>query len=139
MNTFFLPSFIEEKEEFRAELAKVREFLFKIAKNHELTKNNVLVEDFPKYLSNVWKTIQEEKDLNLPAEKILVANLRCNEIKAEAYKAIEEPLTEILYKAQTTLNPDFAQRVRELVRKALDEYTKNTENYPEEQSLKVRE
>jgi hypothetical protein len=59
LNTFFLPSFIEEKEEFRAELSKVRDFLFTLAKNRELTKNNVLVEDFPKFLSNVWRTIQE--------------------------------------------------------------------------------
>ena len=104
--------------------------MFGLAQNRQLTKSNVLVEDFPKFLSNVWKTIQEEKDLNLPAEKILVANLRCNQIKAEAYKRIEEPLTEILYKAQTSVNPEFAARVRELTKGALDEYTKNTENYP---------
>ena len=47
-----------------------------------------MVEDIPQYLEGLWDTIQKEKDLNLPAEKILIANLRCNQIKSESFKQI---------------------------------------------------
>lgn len=119
LNTYFLPSFLEEKEEFRAELAKLRTFLFELSSNPKLTKSNVLVEDFPQFLENVWKTIQDEKDLNLPAEKVLIANLRCNQIKDESYRAIEEPLGEVLFKAENTINKNFGRIVSSLINRAI--------------------
>lgn len=59
----------------------LRESLIKIAHNPTLIEKNVLMENMPKYLKNLWDTIKSNKDLNLPAEKILIANLRCNEIR----------------------------------------------------------
>jgi predicted DNA-binding transcriptional regulator len=138
LNAFFLPSFIEEKEEFREKVGEVRDFLFKLGRDKTMTDKNVLVADFPQFLNNVWKTIQEEKDLNLPAEKVLIANMRCNDAKTAAFKLIEENFNTILFKAQTTINEDFGSSLRDLVNQALTFYNKATESYPDEQA-KIRD
>lgn len=36
------------------------------------------------FIDKTWETIRMQKELNLPDQKILVANLRCNELKEEA-------------------------------------------------------
>lgn len=138
LNAFFLPSFIEEKEEFRQKVGEVRDFLFGLAKDRTLTEKNVLVSDFSQFLGNIWNIIQEEKDLNLPAEKVLIANMRCNEAKAAAFKLIEENFNAILYRAQTTVNLEFATSIKGLVDQAMASYNKATESYPDEQA-KIRD
>lgn len=39
------------------------------------------IKDLTELSKNVWSSIIENKDLNLPNEKIQLANLRCNLIK----------------------------------------------------------
>lgn len=63
------------------EAAKLRKFLIENTKNKELTKDNVPVQDLSQYMKNLWETIEADKDINLPQEKILLSNMRCQEIK----------------------------------------------------------
>lgn len=46
-------------------------------------EKNVLMYDVPHYLGNIWEVIANNKDLNLPNEKILISNMRCQQIKAD--------------------------------------------------------
>jgi len=36
------------------------------------------------FIDNTWDKIKDQKELNLPDQRIMVANLRCNELKDEA-------------------------------------------------------
>ena len=36
------------------------------------------------FMSHTWRQIREQKELNLPDQRIMVASLRCNELKDEA-------------------------------------------------------
>jgi hypothetical protein len=36
------------------------------------------------FLEKTWSVIREDKELNLPDQREMVANYRCNEIKQEA-------------------------------------------------------
>lgn len=56
------------------------EFLFK---DVDFSKN-LPFDGLSLFASKVWKQIKENKDLNLPSQKILVANTRCSLIKKEA-------------------------------------------------------
>jgi len=47
------------------------------------------MKDVPQYLSNIWEVISNNKDLNLPNEKILISNMRCQQIKAEALESVK--------------------------------------------------
>lgn len=47
-------------------------------------KSDVTIKDFPHFLQQIWESIQKDKDLNLPGEKIILARFRCEEIFKEA-------------------------------------------------------
>lgn len=98
--------------------------MIKISQNPQLIEKNVLMENMPQYLKNLWTTIQNEKDLNLPAEKILIANLRCNEIKKEAFEKIQEHFNRVIDKAALSFNPRFVEEISEHVNQALHHYDK---------------
>ncbi|KAG1660222.1 hypothetical protein FOA52_005092 [Chlamydomonas sp. UWO 241] len=40
-------------------------------------------------MRSIWEVIRSQKDLNLPAHKVMVANIRCAEIKADQLRALE--------------------------------------------------
>lgn len=80
-----------------------QDFLFK---NFEYDKNLPL-DALPFYISNVWVTIANNKDLNLPNEKILVSNLRCSQIKTDCLEAIKAQITEIEEMVQKDEHPDL--------------------------------
>ncbi len=35
------------------------------------------MKDFPQYIKNLWETIQADKDIDLPQEKVLLSNMKC--------------------------------------------------------------
>ena len=44
------------------------------------------MEDLPQYMKNIWETIETDKDINLPKEKILLSQMKCQEIKAAVFQ-----------------------------------------------------
>ena len=42
----------------------------------------------PIFIEQAWESIRSQKELNLPDQRAMVANFRCNEIKEEAIKHI---------------------------------------------------
>lgn len=47
--------------------------LFAFEKNQ-----NVPIQDLPHFLEQIWTAVKSEKDLNLPGEKTILAEFRCN-------------------------------------------------------------
>lgn len=47
------------------------------------------MKDIPLYMQNLWQTIENDKDINLPQEKILLSNMRCHEIQKKVYEDFE--------------------------------------------------
>lgn len=41
------------------------------------------------FIDKTWEKIRTQKELNLPDQRIMVANLRCNELKEEAIEQIK--------------------------------------------------
>lgn len=84
---FKMKEFKEQCQQLRNKLVEMQdpEYLFK---SFEYDRN-LPVDGLPVYLGNIWDTIANNKDLNLPNEKILVSNLRCSQIKAECLEAVK--------------------------------------------------
>ena len=55
-------------------------------------EKNLPIDGLPLLTEELWNTIKGQKDLNLPSQKIMVASLRCSQIKAEALELIKEQL-----------------------------------------------
>ena len=45
---------------------------------------NLPIDGLNDYIKNIWDTIKHNKDINLPNEKEIVAQIRCEAIKKEA-------------------------------------------------------
>ena len=55
----------------------------------DATQKNVPMDGMPVFVSQSWDTIRNQKELNLPDQREMVANYRCNELKEEALQAVK--------------------------------------------------
>jgi len=51
-------------------------------------EKNIPMDGFPYFVEDTWGVIRENKELNLPGQKQMVATFRCNEIKGEAMNLV---------------------------------------------------
>ncbi|GJZ61164.1 protein root hair defective 3 [Tanacetum coccineum] len=64
-------------------MAKMRKVFFKSTKACGLAGDRlgvVYASAFSFSIQQIWKVIRENKDLDLPSHKVMVANVRCEEI-----------------------------------------------------------
>ena len=86
------------------------------------------------YISNVWESINENKELNLPSQKRTLSNFRCEEFANEAYKIFDERSTkEIGYVLEegNSLN-NFNEVSENIIHFVLDKYNRNSCRYVQE-------
>ncbi|KAF5466454.1 hypothetical protein F2P56_016377, partial [Juglans regia] len=85
-----LSSYEEKEEQFKEQVASLRQRFF-----HSITPGGlagdrrgvVPASGFSFSAQQIWKVIKENKDLDLPAHKVMVATVRCEEIAHEKYSA----------------------------------------------------
>jgi len=75
-------------------------------------------------MDKVWEIVRENKDLNLPAHRVMVANIRCEEIAAEQAAAFKSNSTwqSLSADAQDDLVPNFGTKAAALLDAALAAY-----------------
>ncbi|KAF6265964.1 RHD3/Sey1 [Scenedesmus sp. NREL 46B-D3] len=73
---------------------------------------------------NIWGIIKSQKDLNLPAHKVMVANIRCNEIKVEQLRNFsqDQAWQALETSSSTTLLRDFGRDAADLLGSCLEGY-----------------
>lgn len=85
-----LSSFEEKEEQFKEQVASLRQrFHHSIAPGGLAGDRRGVVpaSGFSFSAQHIWKVIKENKDLDLPAHKVMVATVRCEEIGNEKYAA----------------------------------------------------
>ncbi|XVF86825.1 hypothetical protein PTKIN_Ptkin18bG0073600 [Pterospermum kingtungense] len=83
-----LSSFEEKEEQFREQVANLRQRFFHSIAPGGLAGDRrgvVPASGFSFSAQQIWKIIKENKDLDLPAHKVMVATVRCEEIANEKY------------------------------------------------------
>uniref|UniRef100_A0A6N2KWF3 GB1/RHD3-type G domain-containing protein n=1 Tax=Salix viminalis TaxID=40686 RepID=A0A6N2KWF3_SALVM len=81
-----LPSYEEKEEQFGREVAELRQRFFHSISPGGLAGDRrgvVPASGFSFSAQQIWKIIKENKDLDLPAHKVMVATVRCEEIANE--------------------------------------------------------
>ncbi len=51
-------------------------------------KDRVPIDGLALFIDKTWEKIRLQKELNLPDQRIMVATLRCNELKEEAMEMV---------------------------------------------------
>jgi len=99
-----------------------------VFKHHDLD-TNVPIDGLYLFMDNVWTTIKECKDINLPSQKTLVANLRCTDIKNEIVASLQDKVNALKAKTSQGSYSEFGREGEQILNEAFQAYDSQTENY----------
>ncbi|XP_041015401.1 protein ROOT HAIR DEFECTIVE 3-like [Juglans microcarpa x Juglans regia] len=122
-----LSSYEEKEEQFKEQVASLRQRFF-----HSITPGGlagdrrgvVPASGFSFSAQQIWKVIKENKDLDLPAHKVMVATVRCEEIAHEKYSAFtaNEDWCHLEEAVQSGPVPGFGKKLTSIFYAFLSEY-----------------
>ncbi|TQD91261.1 hypothetical protein C1H46_023187 [Malus baccata] len=111
-----LSSYEEKEEKFKEEVAQLRQRFFHSISPGGLAGDRrgvVPASGFSFSAQQIWKVIKENKDLDLPAHKVMVATVRCEEIANQKFKQLVHD--EFVY-------PAYSAMLGHLRSKALEDF-----------------
>ncbi|CAI0462091.1 unnamed protein product [Linum tenue] len=122
-----LSSYEEKEEQFREQVANLRQRFFHSIVPGGLAGDRrgvVPASGFSFSSQQIWKVIKDNKDLDLPAHKVMVATVRCEEIANEKYAEFGEnkEWCEIDEAVQTDFLPGFGKKLSSILNICLTEY-----------------
>ena len=81
------------------------------------------------YINQIWNDIMNDKDLDIPSQREMLANYRCTEIKNKLLLSYDKEFKD-LYKSSLEKDiPNFKNICLELKEKICSEYEKQGSNY----------
>ena len=106
-----LPHLIYRPKDFKDEIENLRKRLVKDSPNYFFSNlssiKNVPADGLKQYVTQIWTDIMNEKDLDIPSQREMLANYRCNEIKNQILSSYDKQFKEI-YKLSTEKDiPNF--------------------------------
>jgi len=122
-----LANYEEKEEQFKQQVAELRErFQNSIAPGGLAgdRRGVVAATAFPFSTQEIWRVIKENRDLDLPAHKVMVATVRCEEIAHEKLKELQadEEWHHIEERAQVEVVLGFGKAVNDVLEKQLQAY-----------------
>ncbi|XP_022723300.1 protein ROOT HAIR DEFECTIVE 3 homolog 2-like isoform X2 [Durio zibethinus] len=116
-----LSSFEEKEEEFKEQVAQLRQRFFNSITPGGLAGDRrgvVPASGFSFSAQQIWKVIKENKDLDLPAHKVMVATVRCEEIANEKLRHLS---------SDELVHPAYLNLLGHLRFKALEDFKSRLE------------
>jgi hypothetical protein len=105
----------------------------------KLSINNLPLDGFVHYLSSSWEIIQSNKDLNIPDQKRIVANVRCKEEAHDVYNEGKSKINEIQNSIGRKSINTLVSSIRDILSKSHEEYDKNTIYYDDKAKKEHKE
>ncbi|KAI8529632.1 hypothetical protein RHMOL_Rhmol12G0239800 [Rhododendron molle] len=142
LSTFFnvevvgLPNYVEREEEFKEQVKILRQRF-----NHSIapgglagdSRQTILGSDFSLSVQEIWKTIKEDRELDLPKHEVMIANIRCGEIADKMLKdfVANKEMRQLEEAAQSNPATGFGKKYNSIINSYLHGYDKDTEYYDE--------
>ncbi|KAL5544738.1 hypothetical protein UlMin_008522 [Ulmus minor] len=122
-----LSSYEEKEEQFKEQVANLRQRFFHSIAPGGLTEDRrgvVPASGFSFSAQQIWKVIKENKDLDLPAHKVMVATVRCEEIASEKFFSFSgnEDWRELEEAVQSGPISGFGKKLSSVLGTCLSEY-----------------
>ncbi|KAK4784654.1 hypothetical protein SAY86_019022 [Trapa natans] len=122
-----LSSFEEKEEQFKEQAASLRTRFFHSIAPGGLAGDRrgvVPASGFSFSAQQIWKIIKDNKDLDLPAHKVMVATVRCDEIANEKFCnfTANEEWCQIEEAVQSELVPGFGRKLSAILETCLEGY-----------------
>lgn len=90
------------------------------------------------FIQNTWEKIRTQKELNLPDQRVMVANLRCNELKEEALEVVSGELKKLRTESERGLIEGFNNRCTEIIKIAISHFDEYAHQYDQKVYDKTR-
>lgn len=131
-----LPNFLYEKERFNEQVALLRQrFIHSISPGGLVgdRKDVQPASGFPLRVEQIWKTIKENKDLDLPALEVMVATFRCEQIAKEKLSSLKLNETWLAMSKALKSGPvsEFGKKLSSILESYLSQYDKEAMDYEE--------
>ena len=128
-----LPHLIYREKDFTEEIVNLRKRLDKDNPNYFFSNlssiKNVPADGLKQYINQIWNDIMNDKDLDIPSQREMLANYRCTEIKNKLLLSYDKEFKD-LYKSSLEKDiPNFKNICLELKEKICLEYEKQGSNY----------
>ncbi|KAL6005921.1 Cell wall protein rhd3 [Asimina triloba] len=122
-----LSSFEEKEEQFKEQVASLKQRFFHSIAPGGLAgdrRGAVPASGFAFSAQQIWMTIKENKDLDLPAHKVMVATVRCEEIANEKYSNLtaNEEWLQLEEAVQSRPVPGLGKNLSRILADCLSEY-----------------
>ncbi|KAH7666188.1 RHD3/Sey1 protein [Dioscorea alata] len=122
-----LPSYEAKEEQFKEQVAQLRRRFFNSIAPGGLAGDRrgvIPASGFSVSAQEIWKVIKENKDLDLPAHKVMVATVRCEEIANETLSRLrsDEDWVNLEEAVQYEAVPDFGKKLGSILNFYLSEY-----------------
>jgi protein SEY1 len=134
---FPLSHYVFEKPKFEAETFQLAkrlrdstdpQFVFSQV---DITKN-IPFDGLFMFAEKIWETIKENKELNLPSQKIIVSNFRCGEVRKEAMELAQSDVERLQVSVSQNVHPHLRKELESVLSKSLRHFRENTDQYDEE-------
>ncbi|ONI11434.1 hypothetical protein PRUPE_4G106600 [Prunus persica] len=114
----------EEKEKFKEEVAQLRQRLSPGMLFAGYRRGLVPASGFSFSAQQIWKVIKENKDLDLPAHKVMVATVRCEEIANQIFNQLTYDTGWLALKEAVQTGPvqGFGQRLSSILSTYISKY-----------------
>lgn len=86
-------------------------------------QKNVPMDGMSIFIEQAWSMIRNQKELNLPDQREMVANYRCNELKEEALDLIKQPLHDLMQKSEVAVIEGFSELCKGVMKTSVEHYT----------------
>jgi len=90
--------------------------------NHIDNSKNIPFDGLYKYIEQVWESIRENKELNLPNQKIMVSNYRCQEEKATVMGQNTDDFNAMRKTVMTGIDSKLAEEMSIMMNKSVRVY-----------------
>ncbi|KAL9335534.1 hypothetical protein Peur_072715 [Populus x canadensis] len=138
-----LPSYEYQEENFKEQVAQLRQRFVHSTYPGGLVGDREEVEPasgFPLRAEEIWKIIKDNRDLDLPAVKVMVATVRCEEIAGEKLKCFttDEDWLEMKEAVQAGPVSGFGGAVSSILETYLSEYDREVVYFDQEVRIEKR-
>ena len=130
-----LPHLIYRKEDFNTEIENLRKRLDKNNSKYFFDNlssiKNVPADGLKQYVNQIWKDILNDKDLDIPSQREMLANYRCTEIKNGILDTYDKEIKELI-KSSNEKNIDNIKDIfLDIKNRICAEYEQQASNYVE--------
>lgn len=89
------------------------------------------------FIDKTWDKIKSQKELNLPDQRSMVANFRCNELKTEAIEQVSTQCAALRAECERGLINNFDSKCMSIIEAANTYYNEFAHQYEKETYHKV--